>query len=414
MVYKPGHGPPPPAAEIGGKAFNLARLDALGERVPSWIAIGIGAAERFAADDVDGAFPDALRHEVQAALAEARLDHGLLAVRSSASVEDAATASFAGQFDSVLGVTAAGTDLWEAIQQVWTSAGNTRATAYQQQQAGREAEPVRMGVVIQRMIDSVVSGVAFSADPVTLDPDIALVSAVYGIGEGLVSGEFNADTYRVQFQEGRPSALVAEIDCKENAFHLRPEGGLAISEVPAPLQNRPALTDEEAKTIAATARRLANRLGAPQDVEWALADEEGEPRRLFILQTRPITTLSSPVRTEPPIGERRLWDNSNIIESYAGVTTPLTFSFARSVYEDVYLQFSRLMGVNEDVLTQQRHVFANMLGLIRGRVYYNLLNWYRALSLLPGYSLNRAFMERMMGVREKLDDPPEPPYVAGK
>ena len=69
-----------------------------------------------------------------------------------------------------------------------------------------------------------------------------------------------------------------------------------------------------------------------------------------------------------------VWDNSNIVESYAGVTTPLTFSFARSVYEEVYLQFCRLMGVEEALLVQHRPVFANMLGLLRGRVYYNLLN----------------------------------------
>src|SRR5207253_1285047 len=80
----------------------------------------------------------------------------------------------------------------------------------------------------------------------------------------------------------------------------------------------------------------------------------------------------------------------------------------------VYRQFCRLMGVSEPLLEQHRPVFAHMLGLMQGRVYYNLLNWYRALALLPGFSFNRAFMERMMGVREKLEDPPEPPRSTRK
>src|SRR5262249_55840676 len=106
---------------------------------------------------------------------------------------------------------------------------------------------------------------------------------------------------------------------------------------------------------------------------------------------------------------RRVWDNSNIVESYSGVTTPLTFSFARGVYEDVYRQFCRLMGVSQRQIESHQPVFPNMLGRVRGRVYYNLLNWYRTLALLPGFQFNRTFMERMMGVREALEDPPAPP-----
>ena len=84
------------------------------------------------------------------------------------------------------------------------------------------------------------------------------------------------------------------------------------------------------------------------------------------------------------------------------------------VYEVAYLQFCALLGVS-DSLQAHRHVFASMLGLVRGRIYYNLLNWHRALALLPGYSFNRAFMERMMGVRQGFSaDPPDTPYVAGR
>src|SRR5207247_7382452 len=169
---------------------------------------------------------------------------------------------------------------------------------------------------------------------------------------------------------------------------------------------------------------------------WALVGERGERRRLVVLQARLITTIARwpgpggegparpsvdrerrPASSAAPgmaRGERRLWDNSNIAESYAGVTTPLTFSFARAVYEDVYRQFCRVMGVSEAMIASHGEVFAHMLGLVRGRVYYNLLNWYRTLALLPGFTWNRAFMERMMGVREPLTHAPPPPSAGNR
>ena len=105
-----------------------------------------------------------------------------------------------------------------------------------------------------------------------------------------------------------------------------------------------------------------------------------------------------------PDGARRIWDNSNIAESYGGITTPLTFSFARGVYAEVYRQFCVLLAVPRAVVDDQRSTFENMLGLVRGRVYYNLISWYRVLAMLPGFSVNRGFMEQMMGVREPMPD----------
>src|SRR4029079_10979144 len=82
----------------------------------------------------------------------------------------------------------------------------------------------------------------------------------------------------------------------------------------------------------------------------------------------------------------------------------LTFSFAREIYQHVYRQFCRMMGVADRVIREEQRTFATMLGLVRGRMYYNLLSWYRVLALLPGYQVNRPFMEQMMGVKEPLPD----------
>ncbi len=414
---------------VGGKAHNLARLAATGVRVPRWVVVAADAfeqvgldgrglprtadeAEALRSDVLSRALPPGFVDEVDGALRAAGLAGARLAVRSSATSEDGAAASFAGQFDTVLGVPSGDARaVGGAVRAVWASAFNPHALAY-------GGAGVRMAVVLQEMVDPEVSGVGFSADPVTGRRDTAVVSAVYGLGEGLVSGELDADTFYSVAREGGEDEVRATLAHKDRA--VRPAAaGTAMLPVDAALRDAPSLADGEVRRIAAALRELERALGGPQDVEWALAPAEGGPRELFILQARPITTLGTAPTAEaavpveaPRTGERRIWDNSNIVESYAGVTTPLTFSFARSVYEDVYRQFCRVVGVEDALVERNRHAFANMLGLVRGRVYYNLLNWYRTLALLPGFSLNRAFMERMMGVREKLADPPEAPRAA--
>ena len=121
------------------------------------------------------------------------------------------------------------------------------------------------------------------------------------------------------------------------------------------------------------------------------------------MQTRPITTLENIADKSQ---QEVIWDNSNIIESYSGVTTPLTFSFIKDVYTEVYKQFLLIMGVEQELIEENSDIF-QMLGLIDGRVYYNLLNWYRLLRLMPGYEINAGFMESMMGVKQKLNQIPK-------
>jgi pyruvate,water dikinase len=122
--------------------------------------------------------------------------------------------------------------------------------------------------------------------------------------------------------------------------------------------------------------------------------------QFYVLQARPVTTL-------PPLNSNQddvvVWDNSNIQESYCGVTTPLTFSFANKAYKTVYEQTLRLLGVNESVVQEHQGMLENMLGLIHGRVYYNINNWYRGLLFLPSFKTNKSDMERMMGLTDPVD-----------
>ena len=427
FVTAPGPGETPPASEIGGKAHNLARLAGIaGVHVPPWLVIDVHAFDAFVLDGADPAsgmehvrarvaelpLPSRLADALRPVLAARGLFGTVAAVRSSATAEDADAASFAGQFTSVLGVPVEHDlhEVWRAIKTVWLSAFSEHALAYSSAQSA--ANRLRMAVIVQQLAPARAAGVAFSIDPVSGDRDVAVVSAVYGLGESLVSGDVDADTMRVT-RDGRIGAVLAD---KEHAVLRAPRGagadgsGTIRVEVPTALRRAPAISDAQTRAIATVARTLEESLGAPQDVEWAIgttdAYEISGPtagETLYVLQARPITAAG-----ERATGERRVWDNSNIVESYSGVTTPLTFSFARGVYEQVYRQFCELLGVRAAVIDAHRDVFANMLGLISGRVYYNLLSWYRVLGLLPGYAWNREFMERMMGVRERLTEPPAP------
>ncbi|HEY7849024.1 MAG TPA: PEP/pyruvate-binding domain-containing protein, partial [Ktedonobacterales bacterium] len=299
-----------------------------------------------------------------------------LAVRSSASDEDGETHSFAGQLASFLDV--APEDVAARVADVWRSGFSARILAYRRTHgfdAGLAAVPPIPAVLIQRMVAADVSGVAFSADAATGRRGVAVVSAIAGLGEALVSGASDGDTATVD----RLGSIERIQRVEQSAL----------------------LNDDQLRAIAGLARHCEQRFGVPQDIEWAIAGGE-----VFLLQSRPITTLAT---QRDPDGAYALWDNSNIAESYGGVTTPLTFSFARHAYEEVYRELCRLLGVSEAEIAVHADTFRRMIGLVRGRIYYSLLSWYDLLALAPGFSANRRFMEQMMGVKEEL-----PPALAAR
>ena len=378
-------------ASIGGKAGALAALAAQDLPIPDWIALTPIAFEHSLT--LSDSLPNQLHPEVQAelerALAQLCPNGERVAVRSSAIEEDGKGYSFAGQLESFLFVPL--DRVANRVVEVWRSAFSDRMVAYRQEH--HLPSPLPPAVLIQKMVDAEVAGVAFSAHPVTGQRGLALVSAVYGLGSALVNGEVDADTYQID----RAGKIIArQIACKEIA-HRRSAAGIETITVERDRATQPALTDVQIQQVATLARQVERFAGCPQDIEWAIAQGQ-----LYLLQARPITALAS---LPDPDGIRVLWDNSNISESYGGITTPLTFSFVRRAYAEVYRQFCRMMGVSEAAIATHDTTFRCLLGLVRGRIYYNLLNWYRLLALLPGFKMNQRFMEQMMGVREEL--PPD-------
>ncbi|MBI6546560.1 MAG: phosphoenolpyruvate synthase, partial [Cyanobacteria bacterium NC_groundwater_1444_Ag_S-0.65um_54_12] len=294
----------------------------------------------------------------------------------------------------------------------WESARAPGITAYRAAQ-GLTADTVAVAVIVQEMVPAEVSGILFTANPASGKQDEIVIRAAYGLGEGVVGDLVETDGFFVRHDEIR--AELAEKTQMVTRDTLR-GSGTTIVPVAVDRCHVPCLSDVQVRELAQVGRTIALACGAPQDIEWAYAAGQ-----LHILQTRPITTLgpgySSTVssdgsdRVNPghdtltfePNGREIIWDNSNITESYSGVTSVLTFSFASNAYYIVYQQVSALLGVPEQVIKANLATYRNLLGLMKGRVYYNLKNWYRLVALLPGFAANKAFMEQMMGVKEPIE-----------
>ena len=328
-------------AKIGGKAGSLAVLSQIVENIPEWFAVG-----------VDGASEE----DVMLALKNFD-DNVMFAVRSSATDEDGAAHSFAGQFVSYLNIPKP--EVFEHIKKVQDSVNSERVEIYRKK-CGIESVSVP-AVLIQRMVNADCAGVAFGANPVTGNTKQCVISAVQGLGDKLVDGSEDGQTYIV---------------CSGN------------------VEGEGILSAEQCMEIAALCKKTSQYFGHYQDIEWAYEDGV-----LFLLQSRPITSLC---KYTEKLGYINIWDNSNIAESYNGITTPLTFSFIRLAYEHVYREMCRMLGVSEKTIAENDYIFTHMLGLCDGQVYYNLLSWYKLVAILPGYKTNAEFMEQMMGVKEQL------------
>ncbi|MDH2914214.1 phosphoenolpyruvate synthase [Kosakonia sp. HypNH10] len=403
--------------QLGGKAANLLWLTSHGYPVPNWWVIPASAMDEMLRCDAKAAqlmaqlsplMPadqiETLAGKISARLArltlpeplmqalEALSDERLWAVRSSCSDEDARQASFAGQMDSFL-FQRGQQQLVDAVKGVMMSTWSARAMAYRLRQ-GLALSAIHCSVIIQEMVEGEASGVLFTAHPVSGSRRTMLISAAWGCGEGIVSGQCNTDEFSVPL-EG--NGFTQSLSQKTNAvvFDRKRGTGTREVELEADQAAAPALTAAQILALRDMGAAIARALRAPQDIEWTLKDNH-----LYLLQTRPITHLP---KDSGCASETLICDNANIQESYCGVTTPLTFSFARAAYATVYEQTLQLVGCPANDRDQRRDITDNMLSLVRGRVYYNIQNWYRALLLLPSFRMNKSDMEAMMGLEEPVD-----------
>jgi len=349
---------------VGGKGANLGELVAAGLPVPTAFCVTTEAYRAFIAErglgaeliasldgldyeshaDID-ARARAIRDRIVAApvaeeieravlaayrVLESELGEGVLvSVRSSATAEDLPGMSFAGQQDTYLNV-GGGDAVLEHVKRCWASLWTDRAIAYRYRQGFAHAD-VLLAVVVQEMFPSQVSGILFTANPVTSKPDEMFLNSSWGLGEAVVSGRVDPD----QFIVDRRSLKVTDREIHDKrVMTARGAGGLGSVEIDVPDDRRqvPSLSDAEIAELAQIGLRIEDHYGFPQDIEWGLADG-----CFAVLQAREITAADldfgieleswqSPEARAALTDERWVWSRAYSDEVQTGSTTPLFYT----------------------------------------------------------------------------------------
>ena len=387
MIFEMGNKKAPD--KLGGKAFQLAELSESGFLVPPFLVLTGEAFYEFLGEERERihsllSFYKAENREKICSIIQNRVfqrewkekilgkvktyfgEKCLLAVRSSAMDEDGEDCSFAGMMESFLNVKQ-GEELFASIRKCYFSCFSERAMAYRKEN-GLITGNIGMAVIIQEMVDADVSGVMFTSNPGTNNPDEILISVVTGLGEALVSGEKNSyDALYDRF--GNKLEVDEAMPVSEEILQELVRLGLKAEELDTKKRGR--------------------------DIEFSIKNGV-----IYLLQNRLITSYRHIEKNK----ERTILDNSNIIESYSGVTTPLTFSFAREVYEKIYRQTLGNFFIEKEAIESISDDLKNMIVFYENKIYYRLNGWYKMTELYPGYNKNKRYMEEMMGVKVELKE----------
>jgi phosphoenolpyruvate synthase/pyruvate phosphate dikinase len=300
------------AASAGGKGASLGEMTRAGIPVPPGFVILSNAFERFLDETNLNTEIDTVLHSVdqremhtvenasekiQALILGAKmpedialsvqdfytkLDAQYVAVRSSATAEDSASAAWAGQLDSFLNTTEE--TLLANVQKCWASLFTPRAIFYRYEKELHKTK-ISVAVVVQKMVQSEVSGIAFSVHPVTEDYNQLIIEAGFGLGEAIVSGSVTPDSYVV---EKSPRSIIDKnVTYQSRALWRAENGGNEWRELSEVEGTKPALSDEQALELSEIILRIESHYGFPCDIEWAY-----EAGQFFITQSRPITTLT--------------------------------------------------------------------------------------------------------------------------
>jgi pyruvate,water dikinase len=234
--------------------------------------------------------PEAVRVGITAAYL--RLGEPAVAVRSSATAEDLAEASFAGQQDTYLGVVGVEAVL-DAVRRCWASLWTDRAVDYRRQHDVPD-EGLALAVVVQEMVAADTAGVLFTRDPVTGDDATMLASSSYGLGESVVAALVTPDTFTLSRD---PATVMArEIGSKQTRIDQTPDGGTVTTDVPEADRAKPSVSDAQLLRLVGLGERVEAHYGTGQDIEWAFVGDE-----LYLLQARPITTSATIVEGHAPV-----------------------------------------------------------------------------------------------------------------
>lgn len=329
--------------QIGGKAQKLFQLMEQGYIVPFFFC-------------VEGSEPEG---EVTSYLEENFSGETEFSVRSSTSVEDGSQTSFAGQFQTYLHVPAK--KVPEYVKKVMAYGKDKNLATYCKKQ-GIATEQIKMTVIVQEMIDAERSGVIFTANPQGILNETVIVVG-NGTGDNVVEDRTETTTYYYNVTD-------------ELYYYENQENSVQLAEV-------------EIQELITTTKAIQEHYGYPCDIEFAIKENV-----IYLLQMRPITTLKSEQETI-------VLDNSNIVESYPGITRPLTQSFIREVYYQVFKSLLLRLTGEKETVEQIDDILQHMVDVANGRVYYRISNWYDVILFLPFHKKIIPVWQEMLGVQNK-------------
>ena len=287
------------------------------------------------------------------------LKYDKYAVRSSSNIEDGKNDSFAGQFDTYLNVEKE--ELNTKIIQCFKSLYNENVLDYVRKKK-IDIKELKMNVIIQEMVQSDYSGIIFTANPQGILNESVIVVGE-GLGEEVVSDRIKTTSYFYNLND--------------NLYYFEGENDY--------------LSKSQIEELIDISQNITKILGKYLDIEFGIFNKQ-----VYILQARKITTIedSNPL----------ILDNSNIVESYPGISLPLTISFVNSIYSGVFEGVSRRILKNEKELAKHTEVFKNMVGSANGRIYYKISNWYTIIKFLPFSKKIIPIWQEMLGVKNKKYD----------
>lgn len=367
---------------IGGKAYNLNKIKKAGLNIPSFFVISSRLINDFISsigitkESIDVLYTldskrvlseiSKLRKKIISAQITREMEDFIIKsmsglktnkiiVRSSALNEDSLDYSFAGIFDSRVTIRDKN-ELTKSVKIVIASLFSEKIYFYVKN--SNIDQPQSIAIILQEFIDGNVSGVLFTSIRKN-DKKLMVINSNYGTAKSVVDGD-KSEEFIIN-----ESHVIGSADGKS----------LSVIEI---------------NGLVKIGKKLELLFKNAQDIEWTIKDS-----KIYILQSRPITNEFSE--------EIRIWDNSNIAESYSGIVLPLTASYARHIYEITYKDLARRSGVSERKIKDYNNVFENLLGFLHGRFYYNMLNWYRMLTLFPGYERNKVNLDYMISAKSRAE-----------
>lgn len=329
---------------IGKKAYNLFVLKENGINVPDLFCVN----------------GNIKRDEIEKYL-EKNYRNTNFAIRSSSSVEDSDTTSFAGQFTTFLNIPKK--DVISKVYECSSSAFSEGLDRYiKEKQVSRD--DIKINVIVQEMIVADKSGVVFTSNPQGILNESVIVLGK-GTGNNVVEDKVNTTTYYY--------------NRTDNLYYYEKQ------------ENSETLDSNEIEKIIDEIKKVEKILGKNLDIEFAIKDNI-----IYILQARKITTLNN--------DKKIVLDNSNIVESYPGISLPLTQSFVKEVYYQIMKSVLKRLTGDDKTVSNYDSTLKSMVSVTNGRIYYQINNWYNILKLLPFSKRIIPMWQNMLGVEDKEVD----------